>query len=94
MLITHSVLSSSPLFDNLSNPMLRFYADWTVQFLMSVFYFLMIFASLSFFIGVCLYIGAMASDLRVQVASVVRATTKTQQFVGEISFHIEILEFA
>lgn len=86
-------VSRCPIFTHMDNEILRFYADWMIQFLLTIFYLTTIITILSFYIGMCLYVKAMVDDLANQLNDEnYPSNTLMSRLIGEIRFHSEILE--
>lgn len=81
--------SRAPL-PNGMNVVFRYYIDWTIQLCGSIIYFTVLLLSALFFIGMCLYIGRMADDLRTALEDVNEDTRR--QLINQIVFHNELLQ--
>lgn len=93
---------SAPPLELVPNIILRFYANCFIQMCTSSGFFIFAVASMSFYIGVCLYIKGMTEDLQRKLEKYSEATSNQQfkrsalilndSYFEEIKFHGEILE--
>lgn len=88
--------------DSFEAVIVRFFVDWTTQFLSSFTYYIFAMPAFSFYIGACFYIQAMVSDLSSKLSQLndILITKNDQKkhlgvywnLLREISFHCDILE--
>lgn len=73
----------------------RYYLDWLNQITALISHYIMVTTSPVFYVGACLYIGAMVDDLHRTMRMINGAAdtgTITAGIVHEIRFHTELLE--
>lgn len=89
----HAILVCSMPFPSEMNAVLRFYLDWFDQLMFYEACFAMVCTTSLFFIGTCVYIGAMVDDLEQTLLELVNdSNTMMRALVTEIRFHNDILE--
>lgn len=87
---------SCPFLDHLvSNAGIRFYIDWIIQAMASIFYLTSDLMAIIFYVGIYLYLNAMVTDLKEQLRKDDKYALRAEkrQFVAAIVLHNRILKF-
>lgn len=91
--ISSTFVLRCPIFYQIASETLHFYADWTIQMLLTAIYLATIITILSFYVGISLYVRAMVADLAARMNNEDGASEASLgRLIGEIKFHTEVLE--
>lgn len=96
MILNMGILRSSIL-ASLEHIYVAFYIDWIHQFMVCLIYYTFALASVLIFVGLCLYIEAMAIDLRLKLVQIDENWKGNwcgveRALLEEIKFHRNILQ--